>query len=87
MPRFYLPQLPNQGELALPESIVRHIHVLRLQAGDEIVLFDGRGMRVAATLRQVEKRKAACTTAGVSAYRPGRRLDGGGRTGGGGSRV
>lgn len=61
MPRFYLPQLPNQGELALSESIVRHIHVLRLQAGDEIVLFDGRGMRVAATLRQVEKRKAACT--------------------------
>ena len=61
MPRFYLPQLPNQGELALPESIVRHIHVLRLQAGDEIVLFDGLGMRVAATLQQVEKRKAACT--------------------------
>lgn len=65
MPRFYLPQLPNQGELALPESIVRHIHVLRLQAGDEIVLFDGRGMRVAATLQQVEKRKAACTIGSV----------------------
>ena len=65
MPRFYLPQLPNQGELALPESIVRHIHVLRLQAGDGIVLFDGRGMRVAATLRQVEKRKAACTIGSV----------------------
>ena len=63
MPRFYLPNLPDAGELNLPDSIVRHIQVLRLNVGDDLILFDGRGKRVHATLTELGKRKAACTLA------------------------
>ncbi|MFC2292093.1 MAG: RNA methyltransferase PUA domain-containing protein, partial [Kingella oralis] len=42
MPRFYLPApLALQTTFSLPENIVRHIHVLRLNAGDAITLFNG----------------------------------------------
>ena len=44
MPRFYCP-LPLSGgvQLALPEAAARHVQVLRLQPGDALTLFDGRG--------------------------------------------
>lgn len=63
MPRFYLPNLPDAGELNLPDCIVRHIQVLRLNVGDDLILFDGRGKRVHATLTELGKRKTACTLA------------------------
>jgi 16S rRNA (uracil1498-N3)-methyltransferase len=48
LPRFYVsPQeaaLAADAEVALPASVARHaLQVLRLRAGDAIVLFDGRG--------------------------------------------
>lgn len=44
MPRFHcsLP-LTSGAEVALPPTAARHVQVLRLQPGDAITLFDGRG--------------------------------------------
>lgn len=61
MPRFYLPApLALQTTFSLPENIVRHIHVLRLNTGDSITLFNGTGNDFAATLQTIGKRHAEC---------------------------
>ena len=61
MPRFYLPtDLAPNTTFRLPENIVRHIHVLRLNAGDAITLFNGTGNDFAATLQTIGKRHAEC---------------------------
>ncbi|GKT26640.1 16S rRNA (uracil(1498)-N(3))-methyltransferase [Acidovorax sp. SUPP3334] len=54
MPRFHCP-LPLAGgaTLALPPSAARHVQVLRLQPGDAITLFDGRGGEYAATITRM----------------------------------
>ncbi|WP_304335181.1 16S rRNA (uracil(1498)-N(3))-methyltransferase [Conchiformibius steedae] len=63
MPRFHLPELPPIGsETALPDKVVRHIHVLRLRVGDNIILFDGAGNALAAALTQIDKRRVLCRT-------------------------
>lgn len=60
MPRFYCPDLPDIGQsLQLPDSIVRHLHVLRVRKEQEIILFDGKGNAFAARLDELEKRRAA----------------------------
>lgn len=61
MPRFYLPtDLAPNTTFRLPENIVRHIHVLRLNAGDAITLFNGTGNDFDATLQDLGKRHAEC---------------------------
>lgn len=61
MPRFYLPTaLAPHTTLNLPDNIIRHIHVLRLNAGDSITLFNGTGNDFAATLQTIGKRHAQC---------------------------
>ena len=61
MPRFYLPTaLAPHTTLNLPDNIIRHIHVLRLNAGDSITLFNGTGNDFAATLQTIGKRHAGC---------------------------
>lgn len=61
MPRFYLPApLAPHTTFSLPDNIVRHIHVLRLNAGDNITLFNGTGSDFAATLQTIGKRHAEC---------------------------
>ena len=61
MPRFYLPtDLAPNTTFRLPENIVRHIHVLRLNAGDAITLFNGTGNDFDATLQAIGKRHAEC---------------------------
>ncbi len=63
MPRFFLPDLiPEQQLVSLPESVVRHIQVLRLRLGDTIELFDGRGGEVVAEITRLEKRQVWVTT-------------------------
>lgn len=49
MPRFHCPEPLQAGqELALPPGPARHVQVLRLQPGDPLTLFDGRGGEYAA---------------------------------------
>ena len=61
MPRFYLPApLALQTTFSLPDNIVRHIHVLRLNAGDNITLFNSTGSDFDATLQEIGKRHAQC---------------------------
>ena len=56
-PRFYCPFPLSPGTIvALPESVAHHaVRVLRLKAGNKLVLFDGSGGEYAAKLIAVEK--------------------------------
>lgn len=52
MPRIHCPiPLATGSTLALPPGAARHVQVLRLQPGDVLTLFDGRGGEYAATVR------------------------------------
>lgn len=56
--RFYLPGDLAQPDLVLEGSEAHHLaHVLRLRAGQSVVLFDGRGAEVDATITAVSKRE------------------------------
>ncbi|MCS6765795.1 MAG: 16S rRNA (uracil(1498)-N(3))-methyltransferase [Candidatus Protistobacter heckmanni] len=60
LPRFYLQPRPALGiavehVLALPEKLAHHVRVLRLEAGDKIVLFDGSGGEYLSSLEGVGK--------------------------------
>ena len=61
MPRFHvhLP-LALQNAFRLPENTVRHIQVLRLNAGDAVILFNGTGSDFDAVLEEVGRRHALC---------------------------
>jgi 16S rRNA (uracil1498-N3)-methyltransferase len=62
MPRFYCPEpLAVGATVALPEALAHHVHVLRLQPGDQLSLFDGAGGEYSATLASVGKRSASAT--------------------------
>lgn len=58
MPRFYLPYPPLPYTLLkLPETAAHHaVRVLRLGAGDNIVLFDGSGNEWVAAIQYIDKR-------------------------------
>ncbi len=44
MPRIHCPDLLSEGaRLALPAGAARHVQVLRMQPGEAVILFDGRG--------------------------------------------
>ena len=59
MPRFYVStELNSTLKLDLPESVVRHLHVLRVKPDEEIVLFNGNGCAYPARLTVLEKRRA-----------------------------
>lgn len=60
MPRFYCPQPLLPGTIVdLPETVAHHLHVVRQQPGDELVLFNGEGGQVRARLLEVGKRRAS----------------------------
>lgn len=62
MPRFYVSaELSAGGLTELPDNVVRHLNVLRLRCGQEIVLFNGNGKAYPARLDILEKRRAAAT--------------------------
>lgn len=68
MPRFYCPcPLAIGARIDLPERISHHLQVLRLAAGDQIVLFNGQGGEYAATLAALAKKQA---TAEIKAFSP-----------------
>jgi 16S rRNA (uracil1498-N3)-methyltransferase len=52
--RLYVPDLPEAGGVVtLAEAAGRHVRVLRLRAGDEVVLFDGKGRAAPARLESI----------------------------------
>ncbi len=61
IPRFYLPiPLQTGAQRELPAELFRHaIQVLRLQAGEALILFNGEGGEYLARLEQVGKRSAS----------------------------
>jgi 16S rRNA (uracil1498-N3)-methyltransferase len=60
MPRFYCPFALVPGTTVdLPEAVAHHLHVVRQQAGAELVLFNGEGGQVRARLLEAGKRRAA----------------------------
>jgi 16S rRNA (uracil1498-N3)-methyltransferase len=62
LPRFFVPQLLADSEIEIPETEAHHVaKVLRLQPGDEIELFDGRGIRAPARLTLVSKSRVAAS--------------------------
>lgn len=64
MPRFYCNQPLAAGALvALPDAVAHHLHVLRLQPGDQLSLFNGDGAEYRAELASVEKRRASAVVA------------------------
>lgn len=60
MPRFFVDQSLRSGDvLPLPDDVMRHVQVLRLQTGDALVLFNGAGGEYSAELVEVERRSAS----------------------------
>lgn len=60
MPRFYCPSPLAAGTIVeLPEAVAHHLHVLRLQAGDALDLFNGDGLAYCAKLASLDKRRAS----------------------------
>ena len=52
--RLYVPDLPEAGGVVtLAEAPSRHVRVLRLREGDQVVLFDGKGRAAPARLESV----------------------------------
>jgi len=52
--RLYVPDLPEAGGvITLAEAPSRHVRVLRLREGDQVVLFDGKGHAAPARLKSV----------------------------------
>lgn len=59
MPRFFIDAPLAAGQqLVLPDTVLRHVQVLRLKVGDALTLFDGSGGEYPATLLTLEKRSA-----------------------------
>jgi 16S rRNA (uracil1498-N3)-methyltransferase len=59
MPRFFTDAPLHAGALLdLPETVVRHVQVLRLKTGDALTLFNGTGGEYPAVLTTLEKRHA-----------------------------
>ena len=68
--RFFVEDLPETGatELSLPEAVGRHLRVLRLKVGDDVVLFDGSGRESVATLTGIEP--ATCVAGETTVAKP-----------------
>lgn len=60
MPRFYCPQALAAGlAVDLPEAVAHHLHVVRMQPGDELTLFNGDGGEYLAQLAAIDRRRAS----------------------------
>lgn len=59
LPRFFVPTPLQSGQTApLPDDVVRHMHVLRIRAGDKVILFNGDGGQFDAELLHLDKHAA-----------------------------
>ncbi|MDH3201252.1 MAG: 16S rRNA (uracil(1498)-N(3))-methyltransferase [Myxococcales bacterium] len=70
--RLYAPLLPDAGGMvSLSEAPSRHVHVLRLKVGDQVVLFDGRGREASARIRTIGEDEVVCQAEPPSKAEPG----------------
>ena len=68
MPRFYCPQPLVPGSIVdLPEAVAHHLHVVRQEVGDALVLFDGSGHQARARLADIGKRRASAEVLALDA--------------------
>jgi 16S rRNA (uracil1498-N3)-methyltransferase len=68
MPRFFCPQPLAVGSIVdLPEAVAHHLHVVRMQPGDPLQLFNGEGGHYLARVVEVGKKRAS---ASVAAFEP-----------------
>lgn len=68
MPRFYCPQPLVPGSVVdLPDAVAHHLHVVRQQAGDELMLFNGDGGQARARLVEIGKRRASAEVLALDA--------------------
>jgi 16S rRNA (uracil1498-N3)-methyltransferase len=68
MPRFYCPQpLAAGATVDLPEGVAHHLHVVRMQPGASITLFDGSGGQYRCTLAEIGKKRVSAL---VDAFEP-----------------
>jgi 16S rRNA (uracil1498-N3)-methyltransferase len=68
MPRFYCPQALAEGSIVdLPEAVAHHLHVVRMQPGDELVLFNGAGGQYRAQVAEVGKKRASASVTAFEA--------------------
>jgi 16S rRNA (uracil1498-N3)-methyltransferase len=51
----------------LPEAVAHHLHVVRQQSGDELVLFNGEGGQARARLVEIGKRRATAEILAIEA--------------------
>ncbi len=59
MPRFFVRHVLTVNQtIELPDTVVRHLHVLRVRLEDEIILFNGDGFDYRAQLLDIQKRSA-----------------------------
>ncbi len=76
--RFYVADLPAEGAtLALPQAAMHHArNVLRLEPGDAVRLFDGRGREATATVECVTRRAMSVRVGATAPSRgePGLRI-------------
>ena len=59
VPAFYLPPEKWTEAPVLDEGEFRHLHVLRLKEGSEIILLDGRGREASCELARVDRKSAS----------------------------
>ncbi len=63
--RFYVSDIPSQGVLWLDEAESRHAaKALRVQIGDDVLVFDGRGYEGFGTVSEIAKRSVAIEISG-----------------------
>lgn len=68
MARFFVDiPLVCGNELTLPDTVLRHLQVLRLRVGDAFFLFNGRGGEYRALLLAIGRREAVCR---IEAFAP-----------------
>jgi 16S rRNA (uracil1498-N3)-methyltransferase len=69
--RFHVPAAAPGGRIALPEHSAHHARdVLRLRAGSEVRVFDGRGAEYGAVLETVTRHEVSGRITGAVAPRP-----------------
>jgi 16S rRNA (uracil1498-N3)-methyltransferase len=67
MSRFYCPLPLSAGAMiSLPENVAQHVHVLRLNEGDIVTLFNGEGGEYAATLTGIDKKRVSALVGAFS---------------------